>query len=303
MLELGNGGEKPRSDDLVIDSDETRFMEDVIEASREKPVIVDFWAPWSGPCRTLGPALEKAVREAGGKVRMVKINVDENQTLAAQLRIQSIPTVYAFHDGKPVDGFMGALPPSEIGKFIERVLAEAGADGGLAAAVEAAKEALAEGKAQDAAEILEAVLAEEPENAAALGALAQAKIALGDLEAAERLLEDAPATAAEAAEVRAAKSQLELARQAAEAGPLDELRARIEADPDDLAARYDLAIALHAGGDVAGAVDQLLEIVARDRDWEDGKAREQLVKIFDSLPPNDPVVLKGRRRLSSLMFA
>ena len=299
---LGNIDTAPARDGWIKDTSEATFMADVVDASQEVPVIVDFWAPWCGPCRTLGPAREAAVTAAKGKVRMVKINVDENQQIAAQLRIQSIPTVYAFFQGRPVDAFQGALPASDLKKFVEKLAALAG-DDGLGAALDEAETMLAEGAAIDAAEVFAAVLAEEPENARALGGLARAQIAAGALDQAEALLTAAPAAIARAQEVEAARAQLALARQAAEAGPADELRARLAADPADHQARFDLAGALHAQGDVAGAIDELLELFRRDREWNDGAAKAQLFTIFDALKPTDPLVQKGRRRLSSMIFA
>jgi putative thioredoxin len=301
MLEFGTKTQDTPQTDLIKDGTEATFMADVIDASRDVPVIVDFWAPWCGPCKTLGPALEAAVADAKGKVRMVKVNVDENQTIAAQLRIQSIPTVYAFWQGQPADGFQGALPGSEIKAFVDRVAA-LGGDGGLGDALIAADEMLAEGAVVDAAQTFAAILAEEPANAAALGGLARAHVALGEFDQAEALLNNADASIAGAAELDAARAQLDLARQAAEAGPVAELRAAVEADPNDHQSRLDLAKALHASGDVQGAVDELLELFRRDREWNDAAARAQLFKIFDSLKPQDPIVLKGRRKLSSMVF-
>lgn len=287
---------------LIRDVGEAEFMKEVIEASREVPVIVDFWAPWCGPCKTLGPALEAAVTAAKGKVRMAKVNVDENQMIAAQLRIQSIPTVYAFWQGKPVDGFQGAVAGSEIKAFVERVGALAG-DGGLSEALDAADVMLAEGAAVDAAETFAAILGEEPENARAYGGLVASHLMLGNLDQAEAFLNAVPAAIAGTAEIEAAKAQLALARQAADAGPVAELQAAVAADPGNLQARFDLAQALFANGGVEAAVDELLEIFRRDRDWKDGAAKAQLFTIFDALKPTDPVVLKGRRKLSSMIFA
>ena len=302
MLELGKTQPKPAGADLIKDTNEATFMMDVVDASREVPVIVDFWAPWCGPCKTLGPMLEDAVRAARGKVRMVKVNVDENQRIAAELRIQSIPTVYAFHNGQPVDGFQGAVPGSEIKAFVDRLAGLAG-DGGLGEALEAAETMLAEGAAADAAQTFAAILDEDPENAAAYGGLVRAYIAAGQTEQAETLLDRAPAEMKDAPEIDAERAQHRLAQQAANAGPVAELRAAVERAPDDHQARFDLAQALHASGDVEGAVSELLELFRRDREWNDGAAKTQLFTIFEALKPQDPIALHGRRKLSSMIFA
>jgi len=306
MMDILSGNGAAPAADLIKDSSEATFMADVIEASKEVPIIVDFWAPWCGPCKTLGPLLEEAVKAAGGAVKMVKVNVDEAQMIAGQLQIQSIPTVYAFHNGQPVDGFQGALPGSEIKAFIDRVIQAAGGEApgaGLDEAVAAAEEMLDQGAAADAAQTFAAILGEDPNHAGAYGGLVRAHIATGDLDQAEAVLNGAPAEISHAPELEAAHAQLELARQAADAGPVAELLAAVEADPSNNEARFDLAKALHAKGDVEEAVAQLLELFRRDREWNDGAAKAQLFTIFEALKPNDPVVLNGRRKLSSMIFA
>ncbi len=306
-MELNLMGAQGGADaDLIKDSDEASFMTDVVEASQTTPIIVDFWAPWCGPCKTLGPQLEEAVRAAKGAVRMVKVNVDEAQMIAGQLQIQSIPTVYAFYKGQPIDGFQGAVPQSEIKDFVNRVVKAAGGespDDGLAEAIAAAEEMLAEGAAIDAAQTFAAILGEDETNAAAYGGMVRAHIAMGELDQAEAFLNGAPIEISKSPELEAAHAQLLLARQAANAGPVAELTAAVEANPDDPQARFDLAQALYATGNAEGAVDHLLTLFGQDREWNEGAAKTQLFTIFDALKPNDPIVLNGRRKLSSLIFA
>lgn len=305
-MDILSGANSAPAADLIKDSTEATFMADVVDASQEVPVIVDFWAPWCGPCKTLGPMLEAAVTAAGGAVKMVKVNVDENQMIAGQMRVQSIPTVYAFYQGQPVDGFQGALPESEIKAFVDRVIEAGGGaspGGQLSEAVDAAEEMLAEGAVEDASATFSAVLGEDPQNAAAYGGLVRCHIATGDLDQAEAVLNGAPAEISDTPELEAANAQLELARQAADAGPVAELTKQVDAEPDNHQLRLDLAQALHANGDVQEAVDQLLELFRRDREWNDGAAKTQLFTIFDALKPNDPIVLNGRRKLSSMIFA
>ncbi|NBD30306.1 MAG: thioredoxin [Alphaproteobacteria bacterium] len=304
MLELGQGNAAPAGD-LIKEGGDATFMADVVEASQEVPVIVDFWAPWCGPCKQLGPALESAVTAAGGKVKMVKVNVDENQQVAGQLRVQSIPTVYAFHKGQPVDGFQGALPQSQIDEFVQKLVALGGGedDGGMAEALEAAEQMLVDGAAADAAQTFAAIAQEDPQNAAAFGGMARAYLAMNQTEQAEAVINGVPAEIADAPEIEAARAAIDLARQAEKAGPIDDLRARVAANPDDHQARFDLATALHASGDAEAAVNELLELFRRDREWNDEAAKTQLFTIFEALKPNDPVVLNGRRKLSSMIFA
>jgi putative thioredoxin len=290
------------SGDVIKDTTTAGFMKDVIEASKAQPVIVDFWAPWCGPCKQLTPILEKVVRGAGGKVRMVKINIDEHPAIAQQLRVQSIPTVYAFLDGRPVDGFAGAQPESQIKAFVDRLVGDAGA-ADLEHAISEGEKAFEEGDLQTAAEIFAAVLQEEPDNIKALAGLARCYLKTGDLERAEQTLELAPPEKRDAAPLASVRAALGLAKRGQQGGNLGELKAKIDANPADHQARIDLATALAANGDKEDAVTQLLESFRRDRKWNEEAARKQLVEFFEAWGPKDPATLDGRRRLSSLLFS
>ena len=303
-VRAGNGaGPAQGQGDLIKDSDTKRFMADVIEASRQVPVIVDFWAPWCGPCKQLTPALEKAVTQARGKVRLVKINVDENQQLAAQMRVQSIPAVFAFVNGQPVDGFMGALPESQIKQFIDRL----GGQGSLAEEIEAAlaeaREAMTKKDLATASQIFAQVLGADPENAAALAGMARCQIETGDLEAAGATLAKVPKGKLNEIDVVGAKAALDLALNPVDLSEIDKLQKTIETKPDDFQARVDLAVALNAAGRKSEALDHLLYVIGKDRTWNEDGARKQLVKFFEAWGPKDEFTLSGRRRLSSILFS
>ena len=301
MLEL----EQNTDGSLIKEVSEATFMQDVVEASKEKPVIVDFWAPWCGPCKTLGPQLEAAVKAANGAVAMVKVNVDDNQMIAGQMQVQSIPTVFAFSNGQPVDGFQGAVSASEIKAFVDRVVAANGgeAESGLESAVASAEQMLSDGDFEAAIETFSAILEEDPSNLKSYVGLIKSHIAANDLDQAEAVLNGAPMEISQSPEIETVHAQIELAKQARDAGPINDLALLVEEKPDDHEARFKLAQALHGAGQVENAVEQLLELFRRDREWNDGAAKSQLFIIFEALEPNNEIVLNGRRKLSSLIFA
>ena len=303
MEPILSGGPNGGDADIIKDSDTQNFAADVIEASTTAPVIVDFWAPWCGPCKQLTPMLEKAVTAAGGTVRLVKVNVDENQALAGQLGVQSIPAVFAFVDGRPVDGFMGAVPESQLNDFIARLSAQAPAGGNGAQEIEIAQQALAAGDVNQAAQIFGAILQEDAGNEAAVAGLADCYIQTGDLERAEQTLELLPSGEASGSEVATVRAKLDLAKKAGEAGDLAPLQQAVASDPGDLQARFDLAIALNANGEREAALEQLLAIMGAKSDWNDGAAHKQLLQFFEAWGAQDPVSVLGRQKLSSLLFA
>ena len=288
----------------VKDVTTATFMTEVVDGSFETPVIVDFWAPWCGPCRQLGPILEKTVRAANGAVRMVKLNIDENPEIAQQMRIQSIPAVYAFKDGRPVDGFVGAVPESQIKQFVQRLGGGNGGPSPIEEALAMAKEALQAGDHASAGAVYSQILQREPDNVAAQAGLARAMIAKGDLATARQILDRAAEENAGDGDIAAAGAALDLAEQAGKAmASAGKLRARLAADPDDHEARLELATALFGSGERETAIDELLTLFKRDRDWNEQAARKQLVKFFEAMGPTDPLTVGTRRRLSALMFS
>lgn len=301
-LGLGKGAPGGADADIIKNATTATFAKDVIEASKSAIVLVDFWAAWCGPCKQLTPILEKLVRSYKGKVRLVKVNVDENQAISAQLRVQSLPTVYAFRDGRPLDGFMGAQPESTVRAFIDRLVGEEGA-GDIEAALQEADAALEAGDLQAAAETYAAILQQDPQNVAALAGLAKCYLQSGDVDRAEQTIALVPPDKRESGPVASVKAALDLARSAEKAGDVEQLQAKVAANAADHQARIDLAMAFAARGAKSEAVDQLLESIRRDRKWNEEAARKQLVQLFEAWGFKDPAAIDGRRRLSSILFS
>ena len=301
MLELNQSN----TDEILIkDVNEDTFMDDVIEASKTSPIVVDFWAPWCGPCKTLGPALEAEVKATNGKIKMVKVDIDQNQNLASQMRIQSIPAVFAFVDGQPIDGFMGAKAPSELKSFIEKLLENVKDDGGdLSEAIAVADEMLEAGEYDDAAETFEAILGEDPERSPAFVGLFKAKMGAKKIDEAKKMLEDIPTALINKPEILALQAQIDLSSQTKGLGEINDLRETLNNDLDNHQIRFDLALALFTAGETNDAIQELLTIFRKDQEWNDDAARQQLFKFFDILGGDDPITLSGRRQLASMLFA
>jgi putative thioredoxin len=302
MTMLQGGEAAAATGSLVKDTTTQTFVKDVIEESKRQPVLVDFWAEWCGPCKQLGPVLEKVVKAAKGKVKLVKMDIDKHPAIPGQLGIQSIPAVFAFVNGQPIDGFLGALPESQVVAFIERVTKDriGGEEKDL---LKAADETLAAGDAAGAAELYAQVLANDATNVAALAGLARSYVATGAIEQAKQTLAMVPESKRNDSAVAAARAALDVAEQAKSVGPLAELEQKVAANPLDHQARFDLAVALNSKGRRQDAVDQLIAIVKRDRKWNDDGARKQLVQFFDAWGPTDEATVNGRKRLSSILFS
>ena len=301
MLELNQSNSE---EILIKDVNEDTFMDDVIEASKSSPIVVDFWAPWCGPCKTLGPALEAEVKATNGKIKMVKIDIDQNQNLASQMRIQSIPAVFAFVDGQPIDGFMGAKAPSELKVFIEKLLEKVTDDeGDLSEAIAVADEMLKAEEFDDAAETFEAILGEDPNSSLAFVGLFKSKMGAKKINDAKKMLEEIPDTLRNKPEILALQAQIELTNQAEGIGELNDLRNLLYTDVNNHQVRFDLALALFTKGETSEAIQELLTIFRVDQEWNDDAARQQLFKFFDILGGEDPITLSGRRQLASMLFA
>ncbi len=305
IIEQGSGPAPQAAPDLIKETTTQTFVKDVIEESKRQPVLIDFWAPWCGPCRQLTPIIEKAVRAAKGKVKLVKMNIDEHPTIPGQMGIQSIPAVIAFVNGQPADGFMGAVPESQVTAFIDKLTAGMPGAGepNIAEILGEAEAVLAEGDPAAAAQIFAEVLAAEATNIAALAGLAKCYVATGALEQAKQTIAMVPESKRGDTAVKAVQASIDLAEQAKAVGPVTELEQKVAANPLDHQARFDLATALNASGKRPEATDQLLAIVKRDRKWNEDGARKQLVQFFEAWGPADEATIEGRKRLSTILFS